>query len=162
MAAYSSTKVPVEKSQSDLRKLLRGYGAEGYQFGEVTREGTTYASIEFAHEGYVVRMRVPHKEPDLNELRQRAKRARTKTLEDLYEESQDQEARRIWRVLYWNLKSRMEAYEEGIETFLQAFMAHVLNPATGRTIYEELSTEGRVELVAPLPRLALPSSEEGA
>ena len=36
------------------------------------------------------------------------------------------------------------------------FLPHVLNPATGRTVYEELSEEGRVELPEPMPRLALP------
>jgi hypothetical protein len=158
--AYETTTVPVEKSQSDLRKLLRGYGAEGYQFGEVTRAGTTWASVQFAHEGYMVRMRVPLKPPDTEELRKRAKRARTKTLENLYEEATDQEARRVWRVLYWNLKSRMEAVEEEVETFLEAFLAHVVNQATGRTVYEELSEEGRVELADPLPRLALPGGED--
>lgn len=157
--AYETTKVAVEKSQSEIRKLLRGYGAEGYRFGEDTQAGMTWASVEFVNQGYMVRMRVPLKPPEMEPLRKRAKNARTKTLEDIYEEAMDQEARRIWRVLFWNLKSRMEAVEEGVETFLEAFLAHVVNAATGRTVYEELSSEGRVELTDPMPRLALPSAD---
>ena len=57
----------------------------------------------------------------------------------------------------WNLKARMVAVEENVETFEQAFLAHLLDPRSGRTIYEHLAEDGHVELPAPL--LALPSPE---
>jgi hypothetical protein len=158
--AYESTKVPVDRSQGDIRKLLRGHGAEGYRFGEVSEIGEIFASVEFVQGGHAVRMRVPYKRADVKELQQRARRARSKTFDDLMEEAQEQEARRIWRVLHWNLKARLEAVEEGLETFVEAFLPHLVNRATGRTVYEELSTEGRVELAEPLPRLALPGGED--
>lgn len=154
--AYETTKVPVDKSQGDIRKLLREYGAEGYRFGEVSEMGDMFASVEFVQGGNAVRMRVPYKRADVEALHKRAKNARTKTFDNLMEEAQEQEARRIWRVLHWNLKARLEAVEEGLETFVEAFLAHLVNKATGRTVYEELSNEGRIELDEPLPRLALP------
>ena len=58
----------------------------------------------------------------------------------------------------WNLKARMVAVEEEVETFEQAFLPHLLNPQTGRTIYEQLAEDGHVELPAPL--LALPAPED--
>jgi hypothetical protein len=57
-------------------------------------------------------------------------------------------------VLAWNLKARMVAVEEGVESFEEAFLAHLVDPASGRTVYEQLAEEGRIELPAPL--LALP------
>jgi hypothetical protein len=62
----------------------------------------------------------------------------------------EQEAKRIWRVLAWNLKARLEAVEEGVETFEEAFLAHLLDERTGETVYEQLVRTGTVELGAPL------------
>jgi hypothetical protein len=45
----------------------------------------------------------------------------------------EQEARRIWRVMAWNLKARLISVEEGVETFAEAFLAHlVTRPPTAR------------------------------
>jgi hypothetical protein len=62
----------------------------------------------------------------------------------------EQEAKRIWRVMAWNLKARLVAVDEGVETFEEAFLAHLLDERTGRTIYEQLADDGRVELARPL------------
>lgn len=72
-------------------------------------------------------------------------------------EAREQEARRIWRVLAWNLKARLEAVEEGVETFEEAFLAHLLDETTGETVFEQLARTGRVELGEPL----LPQLEAG-
>src|SRR4051812_5308701 len=59
-------------------------------------------------------------------------------------------AKRIWRVMHWNLKARLVAVDEGVETFEEAFLAHLLDERTGMTIYEHLARDGRVELAQPL------------
>ena len=151
MSAYSDTKVPVDRSQGAIRDLLRRYGARRFAFGEdQDEEGTPYALVRFEHEGVAVRLRVPLKLIDQGEALRRT-RHNHKSVEKTLADQEDQEARRIWRVIHYNLKSRLEAVEEGVETFVEAFMAHVINPATGHTVYEELVGTGRVELPAPLP-----------
>jgi predicted DNA-binding protein (UPF0278 family) len=154
--AYETTTVAVERSQSELRKLLGKYGASRFAFGE-ERDATTgerHAAVTFVRDSYAVRMRVPLKQVDERVVGQRYSRARTKTRDAIRDELYEQEERRIWRVLAWNLKARMVAVEEGVETFEEAFLAHLVDPASGRTVYEQLAEEGRIELPAPL--LALP------
>jgi hypothetical protein len=154
--AYETTTVPVERSQGEIRKLLAGHGAARFAFGEETDTGgVRWAAVSFAHDRYAVRIRVPHKPVDERALRSKVMRARSRTREEIAHEMAEQEARRIWRVMAWNLKARLVAVEEGVETFEEAFLAHILDERTGRTIYEQLADDGRVELARPLP--ALPS-----
>jgi hypothetical protein len=159
--AYESTTVPVERSQGEIRKLLAKHGASRFEFGEaVDEQGTSWAAIAFALGGRSVRMRVPLKPVDRAAIRRKLTRTRTRTERDLELEAQDQEARRIWRVLAWNLKARLEAVEEGVETFDEAFLAHLLDEQTGETIYEQLARTGSVELASPLTP-ALPMTTSG-
>lgn len=135
--AYETTSVAVEKSQGDIRKLLADFGADQFQFGEGTKPNR-WAGVTFRHDSHVVLIRVDLKEPDEKLLKAKADRARTRTLRDFRNEHWDQEARRIWRVLYWSLKARMVAVEEGVETFEQAFLAHLQNPTTGLTLWQHI------------------------
>lgn len=156
--AYDKTSVPVERSQGSIREILRKHGARKFAFGQDDDGERIYALIRFEHEGISVRMRVPLKEPDYGKLEEKAERARSKTYEAMVDEAEEQEAKRIWRVIFYNLKARMESVEEEVETFVEAFMAHVINPGTGRTIYEDLVATGSVELPEPLPvQAALPA-----
>jgi hypothetical protein len=149
--AYESTTVPVEKSQAEIRKLLTTHNAGRFAFGEETDSaGVRWAAVSFSHGGYSVRMRVPHKPVDELALRSKARRARTQTYADFEAVAIEQEAKRIWRVISWNLKARLVAVEEGVETFEEAFLAHLLDERTGMTIYEQLAQDGRVELAQPL------------
>lgn len=156
--AYESTSVPVERSQGEIRKLLIKHAVAQLAFGEDRDEtGQRWAAVTFRHGPYAVRIRVPLKVVDERIVRSKYTRARTKTVDQIRDELYEQEDRRIWRVMAWNLKARMVAVEEEVETFEQAFLPHLLDPRTGRTIYEHLAEEGRVELPAPL--LALPAGE---
>jgi hypothetical protein len=153
--AYESTNVPVEKSQGEIRKLLAKHGCGRFAFGEERDEmGQRWAAVSFTFNAHAVRMRVPLKLVDEREVKAKAQRAHRKTADEIRDEMYEQEEKRIWRVLSWNLKARMVAVEEGVETFEEAFLAHLLDPTTGRTIYQDLAEHGRVELPAPL--LALP------
>lgn len=154
--AYASTTVPVERSQGEIRKLLIGYGVQRLAFGEDRDDtGTRWAAVNFQTQLYAVRMRVPLKLVDEREVRAKSQRAHTRTADEIRDGLYEQEEKRIWRVLAWNLKARMVAVEEGLESFEQAFLPHLLDPRSGRTIFEHLAEEGRVELPAPL--LALPA-----
>jgi hypothetical protein len=156
--AYESTNVPVEKSQAEIRKLLGKHGAGRFAFGEERDDiGQRWAAISFTLGAHAVRMRCPLKLVDEREVRLKATRARTKTQDEIRDQMYEQEEKRIWRVISWNLKARLVAVEENVETFEEAFLAHLVDQSTGRTIYEQLAETGRVELTSPL--LALPSGE---
>lgn len=152
--AYESTTVPVEKSQGEIRKLLSGHQAAQFAFGEETDlAGVRWAAVSFAHGGYAVRIRVPHKPVDRRMIELRFSKARTRTRAEIEHELAEKEARRIWRVMAWNLKARLVAVEENVETFAEAFLAHLIDPATGQTVFEQLSDTGRIDLGRPLVAL---------
>lgn len=159
--AYESTSVPVEKSQGQIRKLLAGQGSSRLAFGEERDDqGQRWAAVTFVLGAHAVRLRVPLKPVDEREVRSKLMRARTKTQDEIRDTLYEQEEKRIWRVLAWNLKARMVAVQEGVETFEEAFLAHLLDAQTGRTIYEQLADTGRVQLAQPL--LALPAGGESS
>jgi len=138
--AYENTDVTVEKSQGELRKLLTKYGADRFTFGEsIDLEGLRWVGVEFTHDGHLVRLVAPLKPADPKWVKQKVQRARTKTAADFEAEHTEQENRRIWRVVFWSLKSRMVAIEEGVETFEQAFLAHLVDPGTDRTLWQRLA-----------------------
>jgi hypothetical protein len=151
--AYETTSVSIEKSQGDLRKLLTKHGAAQFAFGEERDGDTRMAAVSFRHRGYAVRLRVTLKAPSQSAIGSKYSRARTKTREQVVDELYEQEERRVWRVLAWNIKARMVAVEEGVETFEEAFLAHLVNPQTNQTIYDELALDGSVSLPGTLLEL---------
>jgi hypothetical protein len=143
--AYAGTTVPVEKSQGEVRKLLTDFGATRFVFGEeVDDDGVRWALVQFSRRDMMVRLRVPHKALDERAIRAKVQRARSKTTEDFRAELDEQEAKRIWRVIAWNLKARMVSVEEGVETFEEAFFSHIVTP-TGETVWEA-ATAGHLVL----------------
>lgn len=155
MTAYATTSVPVEKSQAEIRRLLQRYEVRRLAFGEERDESEVrWIAVTFEAHALGVRMRVPLKALNEGDVRAKAVRSRTKTVVDIRRDMRAQEERRIWRVLAWNLKARMVAVDEGLESFEEAFLPHLIDPRTNRTIYEHLAHDGRVELPGPL--LALP------
>lgn len=127
--AYESTNVPVAKSQDELRGLLRKFGAQQFTMGE----GEDWAGVEFVHADMVVRLRCPLRTgdnlPPDNRHRSTAEKEAT-----VYE----REAQRVWRVLVWSVKARLVAVDEGLETFEQAFLSHLVDPATKTTVWERV------------------------
>jgi hypothetical protein len=157
---YEATTVPIEKSQAMIRKLLAERRASRIEFGEMEQDGVRWAAVGFAIAGRAVRMRVPHKAV-ADAVVWKKKRRSPRPLDVLRAELEDQEGRRIWRVLAWNLKARLEAVDENVETFEEAFLAHLLDERTGETIYEQLIRTGRVELDEPLEGRLLQAGADG-
>lgn len=152
--AYESTSVPVERSQGTVRKLLSEAGASRLAFAEDRDdEGRRWAAVQFVVGFNAVRIRVPLKPIDEREFRKKRMRARTRTEEQIRDDLYEQEERRIWRVIAWNLKARMVAVQEGVETFEEAFLAHLIDVRTNRTIFEQLADTGTVQLERPLAEL---------
>lgn len=140
--AYESTTVAVSKSQEQIRDILVKHGAERFSFGEQTGSPIPGVAgsvgVEFVFENTMVRMHASLKAPDGEEMADKERRSRTKTLEQVVVEAVQQEAMRVWRVLHWCIKTRMEAIEEGLETFEQSFLPHIVDPSTQQTVWSLL------------------------
>jgi hypothetical protein len=61
----------------------------------------------------------------------------------------DQEIKACWRSVRDNILLRLDAIARRIELWEQSFMAHVVNPKTGKTLYEELHEQ--LQLPPPPP-----------
>lgn len=141
--AYETTDVAVEKSQGEIRKLLFAHGAANFSFGEGLVDGVSWAIVEFVHHDQRVRIRVPHKVINQRLLADKIRRAQSRTPDQIKRDLVEQEARRIWRVLFHGLKARLVSVEESVETFEEAFLAHLVDPASDRTLWEQ--AQGLIE-----------------
>lgn len=134
MAYAQGTTIPVDRSKSEIEKLLRKFGAE--QFAYVS--GADKSLIVFSAHGRQVRFVVSMPDPS-SFNRTPSGRTRTKTqAQDQY----DAEVRRIWRSLVLMVKAKIDAIESGIATFEEEFLPYVVLP-DGKTVYEE--TAGAIE-----------------
>ncbi|MEE9499627.1 MAG: hypothetical protein V3V24_09840 [Nitrospinaceae bacterium] len=105
MARYAEkTKAPVMQSISEIKKTVERYNADGFTFA---MDGAR-AGIGFRIDNRMVRFMM--------------------TLPD-----DEQGTRQIWRAMLLTVKSKLECVESGIETFEEAFLAHIVVPGRGAT-----------------------------
>ena len=127
MSLYAkNTSVPVERSETEIKRTLQKYGAD--KIGIMTEP--MKATIYFRVKERDVQLVIPL-------VRKGDKVVRKKNM--VYTETGAQaETRRRWRVMVLTLKAMLEAVDSEITTFDQVFLAHVVIPGTGRTIGDAL------------------------
>jgi hypothetical protein len=126
------TQVSSAKSKAEIEDTLMRYGATGFMSG-VTADK---AVIAFEARGRRIKFVLPLPGRDEFEYRTHP-RWRTPVLmsEGHQEAAYDQAVRQKWRALALCIKAKLEAVESGIETFEDAFMAHIVLP-NGLTMSE--------------------------
>lgn len=120
--------------------MLVRYGADHFSFSE----SRDMAEVGFVFGALAVRMRVPIKPMTDEAAVAYARKTRSSQAKAL-QERPEREARRVWRVLFWLLKTRMEAIEAGVETFQEAFLAHLLDPRSDMTVMEAMLERGAMK-----------------
>jgi hypothetical protein len=107
MTRYAArTTVPVEKTKSEIEKLVRRYGAKGFVGGWQN----DMARIEFIAHGRHIRFSV-------------------------VVPANAQAERQKWRSLLLLVKAKLEAVDAKIATFEEAFVGDIVMP-DGRTVWE--------------------------
>lgn len=123
------TDVPVDRSLSEIRSILRRYKATSFAFGEDEHD----AAIGFAMHGREVRFVLPMPDP-----RDKAF-TRTETGRDraaaAAEKAFEAAVRQIYRVFALVIKAKLEAVESGLVEFQAEFLAHIVLPG-GQTVGE--------------------------
>lgn len=120
MAYAAETKVPVSQTQGEIRVMLNKAGADS--FGLMEERDRVHLAFELSERR--IRFTVPMPPREFEEGT--AARNRREKL-----------TRSRWRALLLVIKAKLESVESKIETFEEAFLAHVQMPS-GRTVYEEL------------------------
>lgn len=117
MGYAENTKVPIDRSQAEIKKILQKYKATGFAFMENTTMSVVLFEANFKRVKFVLPM---PQSPSKN-----ATQASIKTFEQL--------CRARWRCLVLAIKAKLESVESGITTFEQEFMAHIVLP-NGQTV----------------------------
>ena len=117
---YADTKVPAEKSRSEIERLLRKYNAQGVRW---TRMGSEPPVLEFI---FNVTVKGVQKQlgfrivPPVINVRKRRNGQWGGGM--ITVRNEDAEMRLVW----WFVKSRLEAVAAGMETLEEALMSKIL------------------------------------
>lgn len=122
MAYAATTEVPVDKTRMEIEKLLAKHGADRI----AVMTSTAGAVIVFEANERRLKFALPLPPPPQKDT-------------ETNRRSRDQVIRSKWRALLLCIKAKMEAVESRIETFEEAFLAHVVMP-NGQTVYEASAT----------------------
>ena len=132
MAYAAGTVVSVARSQEEIQRLVRKHGAR--KVGTYTDDDA--AVVTFQTNDRTVKFRIPMPGPDDPDVRAAAAKIHRAGGEAL-DRALEAEQRRRWRALVLVIKARLEAVAEKVETFDEAFLAHIVTDR-GHTIMEEL------------------------
>lgn len=129
MAYAKRTNVDPERTQAEIKRTLRRYGAESFLAMERSKEATI--GFEIKH----LAVRIAVSIPELSEF------ALSETGRDRSESSaraaHDQAIRQRWRALLLAIKAKLEAVETGISTLETEFMPFIVCP-DGLTIGQHM------------------------
>jgi hypothetical protein len=120
--AYSGTNIRPEKTQADISRELIKYGIESIQHTQIERGFSVafQAVVEGSDKPLTIRIDMPY---------------------DRSADHEDRvgwvEHRRLYRALYWYIKSMLEAWDSGVKTFAEVFLSHLVLPG-GRTVIQDL------------------------
>ena len=135
-----ATSVAVEKTQSDLKKLLREYGAESFMLGEEARR----AIVGFKLGDKLMRLHLPIP-ASTDEAFKYTPSGQWMRSEPNVHKAWEQACRSRWRALLLAIKAKLEAVAVGITTIEEEFLAHIVLPS-GRTVGDTVIPEVQAAL----------------
>jgi DNA polymerase IIIc chi subunit len=136
MAYAKGTKVAIETTDQQIKTMLRKAGATAY----ATFEDGNGASIAFRLNDLNIRMALAMPDRFSNEFVMKTVNqygGQAPRSEDAAEKLWEQACRERWRALHLCVKAKLEAIAAGVETFEDAFLAHVMTE-TGETVGERV------------------------
>lgn len=122
MAYAEGTEVSVDRSQTELRTVLRKYGADGLAIAEMPQR----AVVEFMANARRIRFSIGM--PTGEERNLRVTKGGVQRTAAQLKNAIAAEERRRWRALVFVVKAKLEAVESGIVTFEDEFLAQTVLP----------------------------------
>lgn len=110
MSYASKTSVPISRSQTEIEAIVRKAGATSFYRGD---DGAK-AVIGFQMNERKIMFELPLHSEERSQL------------------AQDQDLRSRWRALVLCVKAKLVSVESGVESFEEAFLAHIVVPNGGR------------------------------
>lgn len=129
MKYAKTTKVSIEKSQIEIQKLFRKYGATRFAIDWKNN------NILFELQGRSVRIHV--KNPNINDKEIQLTPSGIQRTSPNIQTAFEQAKRQMWRVMLLFLKSTLEAIDMGVIELDQAMLPYFLLP-NGKTVSEQI------------------------
>lgn len=153
MARFAeNTEVPVEKSRSEIERLIVRYGATSTAF----MSGSGRAMIAFEASGRRILFELPL--PEITEKRFEKDGRGTIRAPAKRHEIWEKACRQRWRALALVIKAKLEAVQSGITTFEDEFLAHIVMP-DGQTVAQHVKPtiaasykSGNIHPLLPAPK----------
>lgn len=133
MSFAAQTQVSPEKSQLEIQRTLRKYGAS--KFGVMEGEDGAHVMFEFNR----LMIQISVKLPDRSRFTKTEGGHRTRSASS-QEAAFEQAVRQRWRALMLCIKAKLEAVETGISTVEKEFLAFVIMP-DGRALAEHIGPQ---------------------
>jgi len=130
MAYAKDTSVAVGKTEAEIKATIRRYGATAF----ASFEDDKSAVIAFQMQGRRITFRLPLPDPQSEEFTRTPGKKLVRSV-DQQMAAWEQACRSRWRALFLCIKAKLESVEAGIETFEDAFLAHIQMP-DGLTVGE--------------------------
>jgi hypothetical protein len=147
-----ATEVPVTKTRAELEELLTRYQATA----TAIFTSADHAAVAFEMHGrrVVMKLQLPDaRDRQFTHGRVNQHAGVALLTPEAAKAKHEKACRRKWRALLLAVKAKLVAVEDGIETFEEAFMAHVVMP-DGRTVADHIkpriATAYRENKMAPL------------
>lgn len=136
MPTYAAdTAVSSDKSQQEIQRTLRRYGAKQFQMGW----SDDMAMIAFVVRERLVRFVLPMPDPYAREYTHTPAKGLRRTQAQA-DEAYEQGIRQRWRALNLVIKAKLEAVEAGIVDFDTEFLGQIVLP-NGKTVAEHVVPE---------------------
>ena len=135
MAFAKGTKVAIDTTTQQIKMMLRKAGAVAF----ATLEENESAAIAFRLHELNIRMTIPMPDRFAKRFTHTEERSLARS-DDAAEKLWEQASKERWRALHLCVKAKLEAIDAGVETFEDAFLAHV-QMAGGQTVGEHLKDQ---------------------
>lgn len=148
--AYEATNVAVPKSQESIRKLILANG--GTAIGFISQPPVEGFQAQVAIDGMTYSIRISA----TVKVKEKARRRRRYGMPPKNDDA-DKATRRVWRVLYYHLKSVYEAANSGVMEFRELMLPYIVTK-DGRTIGQHIlpnldqALAGKPERLLPAPK----------
>ena len=158
MAYAENTEVPASRSQTEIEALLDNHGAQRFVVAKDRETGRII--LQFQLQNRICRFEIKLPSPSVSGMMYSHNGRRRRSAESR-ERAMKQAERQRWRALLLVIKAKLESVESGVETFEEAFLAHVMLPdgdlvgAKLQPLLAEAYETGR----APEMKLLLPAAD---
>lgn len=151
MSYAKNTTVSPEKSQEEIKKTLRNYGADRFGIMEERDKG----HVMFEYNGLLIQMTV--KFPDKKDFSKTE--SGKNRIESAIDTAFNQAIRQRWRALLLAIKAKLEAVESGISTIEQEFLAFVMMP-DGKNLSDHIIPRlNEIVLTGKMPKMLTSGKE---